>query len=84
MTDSNKISFQFSFFSDGDEIDAAKIIRALEDHNYLADEELATALFLLLKLHKPILVEGPPGPVSPICQKLSASNLEMRAAGTPS
>jgi len=61
MTDSNKISFQFSFFSDGDEIDAAKIIRALEDHNYLADEELATALFLLLKLHKPILVEGPPG-----------------------
>jgi len=37
------------------------IIRALEQHNYVADEELATALFLLLKLHKPLLLEGPPG-----------------------
>lgn len=37
------------------------IIGALEEHNYLADEELATALFLLIRLRKPILLEGPPG-----------------------
>ncbi|MEI7584284.1 MoxR family ATPase [Runella sp.] len=37
------------------------IIEALNDYNYVADEELATALFLLLKLRKPILLEGPPG-----------------------
>jgi MoxR-like ATPase len=42
-------------------LDADTIIQALEGHNYLADEELATALFLLVKLRKPILMEGPPG-----------------------
>ncbi len=38
-----------------------RIIRELEKHNYVADEELATALFLLVKLQKPLLLEGPPG-----------------------
>ena len=38
-----------------------KIIQALAQRNYVADEELATALFLLLKLQKPLLLEGPPG-----------------------
>lgn len=37
------------------------IIRALEQHQYVADEELSTALFLMLKLQKPLLLEGPPG-----------------------
>ncbi|MCC6723478.1 MAG: MoxR family ATPase [Saprospiraceae bacterium] len=37
------------------------IIQALEKRNYVADEELATALFLVLKLQKPLLIEGPPG-----------------------
>ena len=37
------------------------IIQALLQRNYVADEELATALFLLLKLQKPLLLEGPPG-----------------------
>lgn len=41
--------------------DISIIIPALEKHQYIADEELATALFLLLKLHKPLLIEGPPG-----------------------
>ncbi len=41
--------------------DISTIIPALEKHQYIADEELATALFLLLKLHKPLLIEGPPG-----------------------
>lgn len=38
-----------------------KIIQALAQRNYVAGEELATALFLLLKLQKPLLLEGPPG-----------------------
>jgi MoxR-like ATPase len=37
------------------------IIQLLSTQNYVADEELATSLFLLLKLQKPILLEGPPG-----------------------
>ncbi len=41
--------------------DSNTIIQALEKHNYLAGEELATAIFLLLKLNKPLLLEGPPG-----------------------
>lgn len=39
----------------------SQIIEALEKHQYVADEEFATALFLLLKLQKPLLLEGPPG-----------------------
>lgn len=42
-------------------IDTETIIKALEQHKYLADEELATALFLLIRLGKPMLLEGPPG-----------------------
>ena len=64
MPGSNQNSFQFPFNpkSGGDNnISPIAIIEALEKRNYLADEELATALFLLLKLHKPILLEGPPG-----------------------
>ena len=33
----------------------------LEEHRYVADDALLTAIFLLLKLHKPLLLEGPPG-----------------------
>lgn len=39
----------------------SELINALDAHNYVADEEFATALFLLLKLQKPLLIEGPPG-----------------------
>jgi len=39
----------------------SQIIEALDKHHYVAEEEFATALFLLLKLHKPLLLEGPPG-----------------------
>jgi MoxR-like ATPases len=38
-----------------------EIVQALEGYNYVADEEFATALFLLLNLRKPLLLEGPPG-----------------------
>jgi MoxR-like ATPase len=33
----------------------------LDKQLYVADEELLTSLFLLLKLNKPLLLEGPPG-----------------------
>jgi MoxR-like ATPase len=38
-----------------------ELIQLLDDKKYVADEELVTALFLLLKLNKPLLLEGPPG-----------------------
>lgn len=41
--------------------DPLEIVQALERYNYVADEEFATALFLLINLRKPLLLEGPPG-----------------------
>jgi MoxR-like ATPase len=38
-----------------------ELISFLNVHKYVADEEMVTSLFLLLKLHKPLLLEGPPG-----------------------
>lgn len=38
-----------------------ELIRFLDDHQYVADEEMVTSLYLLLKLNKPLLLEGPPG-----------------------
>jgi MoxR-like ATPase len=39
----------------------SQIIEALDRQQYVAEEDFATALYLLLKLHKPLLLEGPPG-----------------------
>ncbi|MGZ5191477.1 MAG: AAA family ATPase [Flavisolibacter sp.] len=41
--------------------DPIEIVEALDKLNYVADEEFATALFLLIHLQKPLLLEGPPG-----------------------
>jgi MoxR-like ATPase len=38
-----------------------ELIGLLADKKYVADEELVTAMYLLLKLNKPLLLEGPPG-----------------------
>ncbi|ULQ54866.1 MoxR family ATPase [Flavihumibacter rivuli] len=38
-----------------------EIIEALDRMNYVADDAFATSLFLMLKLQKPLLLEGPPG-----------------------
>jgi MoxR-like ATPase len=38
-----------------------QLINILNEQKYVADEELVTALFLLLQLNKPLLLEGPPG-----------------------
>ena len=37
------------------------LVSFLSEHKYVADEDLATSLYLLLKLNKPLLLEGPPG-----------------------
>lgn len=42
-----------------DSIDATQ--SALLDHDYFADRQLATALFLALKLQRPLFLEGEPG-----------------------
>jgi MoxR-like ATPase len=41
--------------------DINSLIQEFEKLKYIADEELAVSLFLLLKLQKPLLLEGPPG-----------------------
>jgi len=38
-----------------------ELITELDKHGYIADEELATLIFLILKLQKPLLLEGHPG-----------------------
>jgi MoxR-like ATPase len=38
-----------------------QLVDFLCEHQYVADEEMATSLYLLLKLNKPLLLEGPPG-----------------------
>ena len=37
------------------------VTRALADHGYIADRQLATAVFVQARLDKPLLVEGPAG-----------------------
>jgi MoxR-like ATPase len=37
------------------------VAAALAEHRYLADESLATAIFLAIRLGKPLLIEGAPG-----------------------
>ena len=38
-----------------------ELIPALDNLGFVVEEELATVLFLLLQLEKPLLLEGPPG-----------------------
>ena len=45
-----------------DELNKPEQLAALlEDARYVADPEMLTSLFLLLRLRKPLLLEGPPG-----------------------
>src|SRR5918993_4462898 len=41
--------------------DVAGVSAALAEHGYLADEGLATAVFLALELQRPLLLEGEAG-----------------------
>ncbi len=38
-----------------------KIRELLENSGYIADETIATAIYLAIRMEKPILIEGPPG-----------------------
>ena len=42
-------------------VDVADVVAALATHGYLADERLATSVFLMSRLDKPLLLEGPAG-----------------------
>ena len=42
-------------------ITAAEVKNLLRTGGYIADESIATAVFLALRMEKPILIEGPPG-----------------------
>jgi MoxR-like ATPase len=41
--------------------DVGDVVRALEAHDYLPDQGLATAIFLALRLRRPLLLEGDAG-----------------------
>ncbi len=43
------------------ELDVEGVARALREHDYLADEGLATAIFLAVRLRRPLLLEGEAG-----------------------
>ena len=48
--------------SDGPQFaDVDDVVRKLAEHGYLADERLATSVFLVSRLDKPLLLEGPAG-----------------------
>ncbi len=67
-----------SMSSDATSSDAnvARLAAALADQHYLADEQLATAAWLALRLDKPLLLEGPPG-----CGKTALAGALARALG---
>jgi MoxR-like ATPase len=44
-----------------EDLDVDQVAAALAEHGYLADEGLATSIFLALALHRPLLLEGEAG-----------------------
>jgi MoxR-like ATPase len=58
--------------------DVESLVSALDDDDYLADESLATALFLAVRLPQPILLEGEAG-----VGKTEAAKSLARMLGTP-
>jgi MoxR-like ATPase len=53
-----------------------EVIRALEAHRYIAERGLATAIFLALRLNRPLLLEGEPGVGKTEVAKVLADLLE--------
>ena len=53
------------------------LMRALEERLYVADRELATALYLAIQLRKPLLIEGAPG-----CGKTEVAKVLADILGT--
>jgi MoxR-like ATPase len=56
-----------------------EVSAALENEHYLADTGLATAVFLALRLHRPLFLEGEPG----VCKTALAAALRdvLKATG---
>lgn len=53
------------------------LIKALEERLYVADRELATALYLAIQMRKPLLIEGEPG-----CGKTEVAKVMAEILGT--
>lgn len=56
----------------------AHLIELLDQKKYVAEESLATALYLLLRLNRPLLLEGPPGVGKTEVAQVLASLLSTR------
>ncbi len=62
-----------------DQVELEDVSLALAEHGYLADDGLATAVFLALELHRPLLLEGEAG-----VGKTEVAKVLARWTGAPS
>jgi len=60
-----------------DSLDIETLIKKLEEELYVADREIATALFLAIRMRKPLLIEGEPG-----CGKTEIAKVLAKVLGT--
>ena len=58
-------------------LDIDTLIKKLEEELYVADREIATALFLAIRMRKPLLIEGEPG-----CGKTEIAKVLANVLGT--
>ena len=58
--------------------ETAEAVRSrLEAHRYICSEQIATAVYLAYHLHKPVLIEGPPGVGKTELAKTTAAMFEL-------
>ena len=55
----------------------ASLKKHFEDHRYICSDQIATAVYLAFHLHKPILIEGPPGVGKTELAKTTAEMFEL-------